>query len=135
MLKFQVSGDVVLTRRKLLSPASLSPVLTHPVHVVFVQVAQFSVKFDFKVEIQITIVLGVWFHGEYSKDVFTLFHSQIIVEVKHGLLPMGVRGIGRSAKTDPLVTFSKFNGEKCDQSVHIIVTANLENKCGMSEHG
>jgi hypothetical protein len=104
--------------------------LTHPVSVLFGQRAQFALEADFDIKIQISVVACIGLHGEHPENLFVPFDRQIIIQVKHGLLPVSVRRVWRRAESHALVAFREFNSEKCHQSVNIIVATKLKKNIG-----
>ena len=61
-----------------------------PVGVVFVDGAEFPVEIDLDLEVEIPDVPLVGLHGEDSGHLVSLLAGEVVVQVEHGLLPVGV---------------------------------------------
>ena len=65
-----------------------------PVGVVFVDGAELPVEIDLDLEVEVPDVPLVGLHGEDSGHLVPLLAGQVVVQVEHRLLPVGVPAWG-----------------------------------------
>lgn len=46
------------------------------------------------------IVLDIWLHADGANDLLSSLHSQVIIQVEDGLLPVGVRRLWACQETE-----------------------------------
>jgi hypothetical protein len=100
--------------------------LAHAVLVGFSQFAQLAVEVNRHLKVEVTVVARVGTHCEIACDHLTLLHCDIVLEVEHGLLPVGVGGLGRCAEANAHVALGELDVEKGHQSLHVVVAAHLQ---------
>ena len=101
-------------------------VLTHAIRVLLDQRAELAVERDLDVKVEVAVVARVRLHAEDAVDLLVALHRQVVVKVKHRLLPVCVRRVGRRAEAHPLVALGELDREERHQRVHIVVATQLQ---------
>jgi len=101
-------------------------VLTHLVRIVFVDRTEFTLELDLDLEIEIPLVSRVGDHLEVTGHLFALLGGDVVLEVEHGLFPVGVGRFGRRGEAHALVAFRELDVEEGHQSLNVVVSLDCE---------
>uniref|UniRef100_A0A182KIP7 Uncharacterized protein n=1 Tax=Anopheles christyi TaxID=43041 RepID=A0A182KIP7_9DIPT len=83
--------------------------LAHPIVILFVHLGQLALKVQIDGKVQIPVVTHIRLHLERAVNFLALLHRQIVVKVKHGLLPVRIRGVRCRTEGKPLVALGKLH--------------------------
>ena len=100
--------------------------LSHFILVMLHNLTQFSLKVDINLNVQVSDVPGVGLESEHAEDLLPLGAGEVVLQVEHGLLPVGVRSVWGRGESNSFVTVSEFNVEKCHQGLNIVISSDLQ---------
>lgn len=108
--------------------------LAHSVPVGLVHITQLALKVKVDDEVEVTSVPRVRLHAERAAYLFALLHRHVVLEVEHGLLPVGVGSFGGCAEADALVALRELHVEERDERLDIVVATHLGNLYLVTPH-
>lgn len=73
-------------------------------------------------DIQITLVLVIWFVRQETSDRLALLDRQNLSEIEDCLLPVSVFGVRASRESDRLVACGEVDVEPCDHGMNEVVS-------------
>lgn len=100
--------------------------LSHSVGIFFSHLSQLAMEVDVNREVEISDVPLIWLHLEDSIDLLPLLAGEVVLEVEHSLLPVGVGGLWSRGETNSLVALRELDVEKCHESLNVVVPLDLE---------
>ena len=86
--------------------------LTFSPHSIRVGLVHTAAKLTLNLKVEVTNIASVWLHAELPVDLVALADLDLLIQVEHGLLPVGVGSLGGSGEANPLVTVRELDIEE-----------------------
>merc|ERR1719436_190758 len=102
----------LLTLIKNIFVSSAEATSSHFIFIVLVDLTQFALEIYSDLNIQVPHVSLIGRETEDSRELLALGAGQIVLQVEHGLLPVGVGRLGGRGEANPLVTVGELDIEE-----------------------
>ena len=100
--------------------------LTFSPHSIRVGLVHTAAELNLNLKVEVTNIASVWLHAELPADLVALVAVDLLIQVEHGLLPVGGLGVWGGGEGHLVVALGELDVEEGDKGMEGVVPLDLQ---------
>merc|ERR550539_64003 len=124
----------LLTLIKNIFVSSAEATSSHFIFVLLLHLTEFALEINSDLDIQVPHVPLIGRETEDSRELLALGAGEVVLQVEHGLLPVGVGSLRGRGEANPLVAVGELDIEEGHQGLNVVISSNLKAEGGLERN-